>query len=142
MANFLYPVLKKGASEVPLFAEIWEVSDSTLKKLDLYENIDSGLYKRELINVDGFECYIYEYNHLIKKNMIILHSNNWKNFIKENEEAITIFNFYSSEWYDMNNEGVSESFLYNINTGIKEIMHITEIEDIIDIYEEKIKNNA
>jgi len=139
LANFIYPTLKEETTATPVYVEIWEVDNTTLKLLDRYEGVDQELYKRSLITVDELDCYIYEYNGRITSNMIKLKNNNWLQFINDNEDDIRAFNFYSSEWYEMQEKEITETFCYNVNTGNIEQMHISEIEDLIDNFSDKIK---
>jgi gamma-glutamylcyclotransferase (GGCT)/AIG2-like uncharacterized protein YtfP len=63
--------LDKGNSQPgthgSVYCEILSVDDQELKRLDYYEgcypnNPDTSLFSRHLINVDGVEGWIYEYN--------------------------------------------------------------------------------
>lgn len=64
--NGSYPCLKEGNG--PVYGELYEVDDHTLKALDWLEGVDSGLYKRTQISVSVEDAYIttayvYIYNH-------------------------------------------------------------------------------
>lgn len=47
-----YKGLVAGDNRVP--GEVWHVSARTLQQLDHLENVDSGLYRREFVRLDGY----------------------------------------------------------------------------------------
>jgi len=63
--GFGYPFVIEGADEDKVWGEKYEIDDRTLKKLDMIEGIDEGLFKRvDLKDVKGWSdkkdsTYIY-----------------------------------------------------------------------------------
>ena len=53
-----YPALLLGGPQT-VRGEIWRCPTDLLKKLDEYEGVDRGLFRRAAVEVDGYACWIY-----------------------------------------------------------------------------------
>ena len=63
-----YPGMIAGTAEERVKGELWNVSDECLQRLDVLEDVEDGLYRREFIFVQGElwdgekRVYAYIYN--------------------------------------------------------------------------------